>query len=149
MRPPVFFHVIARAVIFVDGHVLVAHAKGEDHTFLPGGHVEPGEPVTRSLARELQEELGVAAHVHGYLGAVESGWKTNGERHHEINHVFAVTAPGLLPAAAPASREPHLEFVWSSPDELDGRNLLPRVLRHLLRRWASGDASTWWATDQE
>ncbi len=99
MRPPVFFHVIARAVIFVDGLVLLAHAKGENHTFLPGGHVEPGEPVTRSLA--------------------------------------------------PASREPHLEFVWSSPDELDGRNLLPRVLRHLLRRWASGDASTWWATDQE
>jgi hypothetical protein len=33
MKSP--FHYLARGIILVDGHVLLAHAKVEDNTFLP------------------------------------------------------------------------------------------------------------------
>ena len=35
--------VIARILIIGGDEMLLAHAKGEDDTFLPGGHVEIGE----------------------------------------------------------------------------------------------------------
>lgn len=138
---------LARAVILKDGAVLLAHALGRGNTFLPGGTVHPGETLTQALARELEEELGVAVRVGGYLGGLEALWEDGGRRHHEINHVFEAMAEHLAPPAPPASREPHLEFFWSSLDDLDRRNLLPAPLRQRIRRWVAGERSTWWATD--
>lgn len=139
------FHVLARAAVVVDGHVLLASAVGADNTFLPGGHVQPDEPIIRSLERELREELGATARVAAYLGAVEATWHEGGAQHHEINHVFEVHLP-LSPDRPVLSLEPHLKFVWSPIGDLDRHNLLPFALRDLLRRWARGDRSTWWVS---
>ncbi|GMA17189.1 NUDIX domain-containing protein [Deinococcus metallilatus] len=64
-------HLLARAVIQDAGHVLVAQARGFSHTFLPGGHIEPGEGMKAVLARELSEELGLSVEVSRFLGVVE------------------------------------------------------------------------------
>jgi 8-oxo-dGTP diphosphatase len=50
---------ISRAFILRGGKVLVAHKKGASNTFLPGGHVEFGEPSDFALRRELKEEMGI------------------------------------------------------------------------------------------
>ncbi|WP_228101441.1 hypothetical protein [Paenibacillus donghaensis] len=34
------YHVLARGIIISEENLLVAHFKGMDNTFLPGGHVE-------------------------------------------------------------------------------------------------------------
>ncbi|MHB1395098.1 MAG: NUDIX domain-containing protein [Clostridia bacterium] len=51
------FHMIVRAVIISDYHILLAHQKGADNTFLPGGHIEIGESAVAALKREVREEL--------------------------------------------------------------------------------------------
>lgn len=52
------YHVLARGVILSDGNLLIAHCKGMDNTFLPGGHVEFKEGMRTTLSREIKEEFG-------------------------------------------------------------------------------------------
>lgn len=52
-------HLIARAVILQDNHLLLARHKGMDNTFLPGGHSFVGEGLKAALKREVREELDV------------------------------------------------------------------------------------------
>lgn len=135
--------VIVRAVLVADGRVLLAHKPGAAHTFLPGGHIEPGESAAAALRRELQEELGLAASVGRFLGAVEHAW-TEGEGGHEVNLLFLVRADGLPADRPPASREPHIEFLWQAADALAARRLEPRVLCEVLPAWLRGGAG--WAS---
>jgi AcrR family transcriptional regulator len=139
------FHLLVRAIVERDGHFLLTREKGSPFAFLPGGHVEPGEPATRALERELREELGVDARVGGYVGAVEHAWSdAAGNAHQEVNHLFRVSAASL--GATPvASREPQLEVFWCAPEAFDAVDLRPEPVRALLvgARWHDDG---WWAS---
>lgn len=58
---------VAAALIVRDGHILVGQRKkGDSHALkweFPGGKVERGETPRDALARELEEELGIQAHI--------------------------------------------------------------------------------------
>mgnify|MGYP006290435821 CR=1 FL=1 len=138
-------HLLARAVIRDDDHVLVVQADGQSHTFLPGGHRETGEGLKECLRRELQEELGVTARVKTYLGGVEHRWSRNGEPQYEVNHCFAVAAPALTADATPTAEEDFLSFAWAPVDRLDEFALEPAPLRSLLAN-ESATKTPWWAS---
>lgn len=113
--------------------MLLAQARGYAHTFLPGGHVEPGEGLRACLARELAEETGRVVEIGAFLGVVEHEWQdSSGGRHHELNHLFAAASPGLTRFEAVASSEPHLTFAWVPVGELEDRALMPPPLRSWL-----------------
>lgn len=137
-------HLLARAVIRDAGRVLLVQSDGQPHTFLPGGHVEDGEGVETCLVRELKEELGVESRVDRYLGAVEHRWSRNDTPQYEINHCFAVSAPGLAASTAPSAQEPYLTFGWVAVDALDEAALQPTPLRQLLAN--PSEARRWWAS---
>ncbi len=107
---------IARAVIRSGDRILVARERGKHYTFLPGGHVEPGEPVEQALTRELAEELGTTADIGELLGVVEHGYTEADTTHHELNLVFTVKVDG-----EPTSQESHLDFLWLTIDQLPNR----------------------------
>ncbi|PQJ34815.1 DNA mismatch repair protein MutT [Salinibacter sp. 10B] len=138
-------HLLARAVIRRDDRVLVVQAKGQSHTFLPGGHVENGEGLTGCLRRELREELGVESIVGAYRGAVEHRWHRDGEPQYELNHCFAVEAPALPSGTAPAAQEGYLSFAWAPADALGEVHLQPAPLRTLLAGESAAEAP-WWAS---
>ena len=136
-------HLLARAVVRRGDRLLVVRAEGQSHTFLPGGHVEDGEGLEDCLRRELREELGVAAAVGRYLGAVEHRWRRDGTPQYELNHCFATEAPAVADDA-PAAREDYLSFAWAPVGALDEAALQPAPLRRLL---ADGNgAAPWWAS---
>lgn len=140
-------HLLARAVIQSEGCILLAQARGAANTFLPGGHVDPGEGLTHCLERELFEELGVRSRAGHYLGAIEHLWHDDTARpHYEVNHVFEVVAETLSAAHRPISREAHLAFLWVPLGELDAYNLEPHPLRELLSSSSKGVQGTWWAS---
>ena len=111
-RKDVKFHYLARGIILKRGKVLLAHLKGAENTFLPGGHIKTGEKAESALLREIEEEIGKKAIIKQFTGAVECSWVENDQRNHEINLLFEVQIPDLDPSEPLASRESHLEFFW-------------------------------------
>jgi len=126
---------IARAVIRKEDELLLAHKIGETNTFLPGGHIEPGEYAEEALRRELLEELGIVPVIGEFVGVVEHKFTDrHGERHEEVNLIFeAQVGEGEV-----SSREGHLEFKWAKYLSLLEENLLPSCLPGLLRKWLMG-----------
>lgn len=128
--------IIARAVIRRDGRLLLARQRRKKWSFLPGGHVEPGERVEPALAREIAEELGTEAKLAGFVGLVEHGYVEDDVTHHELNLVFEVA----IGDAEPVSQEDHLEFHWLPLDELADTDVRPGALKNALL--AAGDDPT-------
>ena len=139
------FHYLVRAIIEHDGRFLLTREIGSGFSFLPGGHVEPGEPAVVALLRELREELGVNGRVGGFVGAIEHAWSDrHGQPHQEVNLLFRVAAESLGGAEL-ASREPHLEVFWCEPAAFARVDLRPEPARELLAG-ASWEAGAWWAS---
>jgi 8-oxo-dGTP diphosphatase len=134
--------VIARGVLVHRGRVLVCRNRKRRNAFLPGGHVDFGEPAGKALEREIREELGVRLHAGRLLGALEatfrqrtSGRKSPGQFHHEVNLVYLLELPpgrtGRSATIDPAdlkSREPHIEFIWVERRQLIGPRPKVRLL---------------------
>jgi 8-oxo-dGTP pyrophosphatase MutT (NUDIX family) len=84
---------IAIAVITNGDRMLVAEGYDEvkRKTFYRplGGKIELGEHGAETIARELEEELGIEVINPRYLGALESIYDFNGKRGHEIVLVYA------------------------------------------------------------
>lgn len=131
--------IVARAVILSGDQLLVCQMKDADWCFLPGGHVDFGEPTEKALAREVMEELGIPATIGSFLGTVENLYTENGTQHHEINLVFSVQAD----TAQLTSREGHIQFSLADVAQLPGLKLLPKQLKQALLNWFSDRRPFW------
>jgi shikimate kinase len=138
--------ILARAVCVRGSRVLLCRTSGARNTYLPGGHVEFGEPARAALQREIAEELGLTAQAGRFLGAAEHRFEQKGAWHAELNLLFATEIDGLDPDTNPVAREKHLAFLWSDLDKLGQAALEPAVLRDRLAAWlAAPEAADRWA----
>ncbi len=126
---------LVRGVCVKRGQLLVCQSKGAANTYLPGGHVEFGERAAESLVREIREELGVKSRTGAFLGAVEHTFRQKGERHCEINLVFAMEIPDLDPSSDPVACEDWITFRWIPVERLGRHRLEPAPLRRLIPAW--------------
>ena len=148
MKKCMMIETLVRGVCVKRGQLLVCQSKGAANTYLPGGHVEFGERAADSLVREIREELGVKARTGGFLGAVEHTFRQKGERHCEINLVFAMEIPDLDPRNDPDACEDWITFRWIPVDRLGRHHLEPAPLRKLVPAWAcpQRDSLRWGST---
>ena len=121
---------IARGVCVRDGKVLLCRAKGAKTSYLPGGHIEFGEKAVQALVREIKEETGLDSRAGKFLGVNENSFLQNGERHCEINLVYALELDP--PGAEVVSAEDWIEFFWCGLDELDTAAVLPVDIVELI-----------------
>lgn len=118
---------IARGVCIRDGRLLVCRAKGARTCYLPGGHIEFGETGRAALAREMEEEAGIAVRTGRFLGVVENSFVQHGAPHAEINLVYEMDAGG----AEVSAKEDWIEFEWVETGRLGEAGLLPEAFRAL------------------
>ena len=130
---------IVRAVVVEGSRVLLAQPTGEAWYFLPGGHVEPGEPAATALRRELEEELGVRdVRVGGVLAITENRYTDAQGDHHEVNLVHRV----VVHDAIQGSRERHIRFRRLERSHLDDVDIRPASIADLLRSGLAGPELT-------
>lgn len=133
--------VIARGVFVRDSRVLVCRNVAGGYAYLPGGHVEFGEPAAHALAREFEEEAGVAARVGPLLLTTEQTFAGPKRAHHEVNLVFLVehlAAADGSPAGEVRSAEPDIAFEFVELAALPQTDLRPAGIRAWLM--ADGEA---------
>ncbi len=125
--------VVAGLIVGSDGRILLTQRRADQpmplQWELPGGKVEPGEAPVDALARELSEELGVAALV----GRI---WDVLYYPYPAFDLVMLVYACRLAPDAVPRPLEV-ADLVWVATSELPGAwDLLPAD-RPLIARLAA------------
>ncbi len=137
---------IVRGVLKHKERILLVRQKGGTYTFLPGGHIEFGEPAKVALAREINEELGLSVEVKKLLGVVEHSWRNGDDLNHELNLIFSTIYCNLSSDQPPISKEEHLEFLWCPLHQLESVNIQPYPLRKLLPLWLQNDVTNGWCS---
>lgn len=140
--------VISRGVLLDQDELLVCRDRLQGHIFLPGGHVEFGEPAADALVREIKEELGIDLEAGHLIGVCEASFsqarKSNkGERkHHEINLVFAMHPPHSekLDRSLLLSQEQQIAFEWLPLKQLavEPGRLLPTGIASIILQRTNG-----------
>lgn len=121
---------VSAAVIHDDaGRVLVVRKHGTTAFMQPGGKPEAGESPAQTLARELDEELGltIAEEAMRPLGRFISA-AANEPGHRVIADAFAFS----IQADAVSVQAEIAELRWITPAEIGTLELAPLSLEHLL-----------------
>jgi len=88
--------VVARVgAVDPQGRVLLTQRAGRDYWVLPGGHVDPGEPLPAAARREAAEEAQVPVEV----GPLLCVWEVFHGRRHMLQCAFLGRIPGDVAAA--------------------------------------------------
>lgn len=112
-----------------DGRVLVVRKRDTTRFMQPGGKPEAGENPAQTLARELDEELGLRVDESALrpLGRFVSA-AANEPGHRVIADAFALT----IDAAAVRVQAEIAELRWITPADVEALPLAPLSVEHLL-----------------
>ena len=133
-------HVLSRGVIIDQGHILLCRTLDPPISFyfLPGGHVEHGESVERSLLRELMEETGSHCKIKRFLGCLEYSFEPGYSsicHNHEYNFIFEAESESLKSNHKILQLETHIELIWVPLHQLSEIDFRPEPLRELILKW--------------
>jgi len=164
---PKRIEVISRALIQVGGFVLLCRDRKGGYSYLPGGHVEPGEAASDAVARELNEEAGLQeVRVGPCCLITEQRFSQNGKPRHELNLVFHVEharrddgtplwqdnkagAAASAPIPQVPSREDHIEFIWVEGAAIAEVDVRPLTIRAWLMTGSGGLETPGWISHSE
>lgn len=133
-------HVLSRAVVLDQGHVLLCKTRDLPipFYFLPGGHIEHGESAEAAVLRELLEESGTQCRIKRFLGCLEHSFEPGHSsicHNHEYNFFFEAESDDLKLQNPLARMEDHIELIWTPLHEIDSIDFRPEPLKTLLPEW--------------
>lgn len=142
-------HVLSRAVIIHENHLLVAYdprltpmhyyAFNVPFYYLPGGHIEFKESAEKAIIREIYEETGYDSGIERFLGILEHSWHFPGDElcchTHEINLIFKVNLKGMTGITPITQREEHVAFKWVPLKQINEVDLRPHIMKNMIPQW--------------
>ena len=128
----------ACALIFSpQGQILLMLRRRHGHAYatLPGGGIESGETPAQAAAREVLEEVNLTVTVGEQVLELDN---SHGDRHSHEHYFLAEVVGGEMrlgdgPEGIRNSEENFYEPQWVDVFRLDEVNLVPEVLRDLVR----------------
>lgn len=129
-----YIEVISRVIILKDDKILLCRNKERGNYYLPGGHVEFGDTMLKTVYKELNEELGLKEDEIldlKYVDILENLFGKDEITNHEIVLVFKAK---LAENAAVVSIEPHIDFEWRKMNELQNIKFMPVEMIPLINR---------------
>jgi len=153
--------ILARGVLIHGEHILLCRSVEGAYAYLPGGHVEPGEPCARACEREIDEEAGLKVSAGECLLVNELRFTQRGTPRHEITLVFHVEHSDARPHPSQSppplqQRESHIELAWVPLAAVPDLDLRPGCIRAWLAAGgvvigtgAAGTAGTEWLSVDE
>ncbi|MCD6094723.1 NUDIX domain-containing protein [bacterium] len=131
--------VLVRAIIVVNGKIVVCRKKNKRYYFFPGGHIEFGESAKKALKREIKEELGLRIKKSSFIGCSEHSFIEDGKKYHEINLIFYTE----VNKEKIESKEEYLQFFLFDKKELIKQRVLPQILKNSVLRWFRNKKIFW------
>jgi ADP-ribose pyrophosphatase YjhB (NUDIX family) len=117
---------IVRLIIEKEDKILLCKSKEQGHYFLPGGHVEFGDTLEKTIYKEMEEELGLSENDLfdiSFRNYLENTYGEDEKMHHEINFIFEAKLPVGIEIK---SQEDHIDFEWFDMENIGSINLLPK-----------------------
>lgn len=126
---------VVAAIIEKDGKILIAQRdNSSDQAGLwefPGGKVDANESQPQALVRELQEELGIIAHVGSYVASNQ--WQ-------QSERIICLHAWRVESFTGDVQLHCHSAFIWITPQQARDYPLapadLPLLERYLISLYA-------------
>ena len=125
--------VISRAIILNSSQILLCRNKEYNRYYLPGGHVEFGDSMEKTVYKELNEEMGLKEdQIQNlkYLDVLENFFGEGDDVSHEINLIFTAS---LADGTEIKSTEPHIDFEWRNVSELESIPFVPKQLISIIK----------------
>ncbi len=119
---------ITRVLFKRDDYILLCKSIKYGHYFLPGGHVEFGDSLEKTIYKEMKEELGVnEGEISNIIfkDYLEHKYGEGNDFHHELNMIFTAE---LDKNAKIQSQEEHIDFEWVAFENISKIKLLPTVI---------------------
>ncbi len=123
-----------------DGRALIAiiarrNRAGRVEWCLPKGHVEPGETLVETAAREVAEETGITGRVIIELGTIDYWFATSTTRVHKFVHHYLLEAvSGELSIENDPDHEA-IDVAWMALDEVHRQLTFPNERRIAQTAW--------------
>lgn len=106
--------------------------KVQGNYYLPGGHVEFGDTLEKTIYKEMNEELGLKkGDITGifYKNYLEQTYIRDGADHHELNMIFSIKIPNDFEIH---SQEDYIAFEWIDIKDIGNIRLLPEKIKVFL-----------------
>jgi len=119
----------AKALIVHEGKVLLVREAAYDEGTnegkwdVPGGRINPEEPILEGLQREVTEESGLLIEPGEVLGVFETFPTIKGEACHIVRVYYEATPQTLEVALS----QDHAEFAWVTVSDLEGKECVNDV----------------------
>ena len=124
---------IARVIIKRSSKILLCKNIERGIYYLPGGHVEFGDSLEKTIYKEMNEELGFKktdiTNI-SFKSHLEQVFMQEGEKHHELNMIYTAEIPGDINIE---SKEEHISFDWIDVKDIKNIKLLPEKIIPILK----------------
>ncbi len=124
---------IVRLIIKRDSKILLCKNLKKGHFYLPGGHVEFGDSLEKTIYKEMYEELGLRQENLkniSYSGHLEQIYMEDDVEYHELNMIYTAEVPNDIEMV---SQEEHIAFEWVDMKDLETTNVLPKTIIPFLK----------------